>query len=419
MIKYHLSLLAFLVLISFDLYASPKSDFELGVTAFKSGDNETAIEYFESAMHQGMNTVSLHYNLASSYYKVSRYEDAKKLFKLTVKIDAMRDLSEYNLGLVALKQKEWQLARDYFTSVVNSGRDKKLTNLSQQQLNLLTKGEKRTKITAFANIGYDDNIVSAGSETALNQSDSFYDVFASVDYLIAGKRKDGWMADASIYMLDYSDFDYANFDLFSLGVKKSFELSDWKTSFHLKYSKSLYGDEDYLTYSMVDIKGYKSLSSSNRIYLRYRYEDINSDDLFYDYLEGWRQRATLEYRNASTKNITQLFYELELNNRDDLVSTSYSYEYSPTRNTIRGKLTHFLNDKWHLSGDLSYRYSDFPSSPTLDREDKRWKLALVADYIIDPSFKLSTKLQHIDTSSTEDRYEYDRSVMSVGLIKTF
>lgn len=419
MLKKNLNFIILLLLISFDLYASPESDFELGVSAFKSGDNEAAIEYFESAMHQGMNTVSLHYNLASSYYKVGRYEDAKKLFKLTHETDAMRDLAEYNLGLVALKQEERQLAREYFTSVVNSGRDKKLTKLSEQQLTLLTKGEKRTIVTAFANIGYDDNIVSAGSETALNQSDSFYDVYASVNYLITGKRKDGWMADASIYMLDYSDFDYANYDLFSLGVKKSFELSDWKTSLHLKYSKSLYGDEDYLTYSMVDIKGYKSLSRSNRIYLRYRYEDINSDDLYYDYLEGWRQRATLEYRNASTKNITQLFYELELNNRDDLVTTRYSYEYSPTRHTIRGKLTHFLNDKWHLSGDLSYRYSDFPSSPTLDREDKRWKLALVADYIIDPGFKLSSKLQHIDTSSTEDRYEFDKSVISVGLIKTF
>ena len=419
MLKFSFSLIAFFFLLSFNSHASPETDFNLGVQAFKSGKNEAAVKYFESAMHQGMNTVSLHYNLASSYYKVARYEDAKKFFKLTYKTDAMRDLAEYNLGLVALKQKEWQLAGEYFTSVVNSGRDKKLTKLSQQQLTLLTKGEKQTKVTAFANVGYDDNIVSALSEAALNESDSFYDAYAAVDYLVTGKREDGWIADASLYMLDYSDYDSSNLDLFSLGVKKTFELNDWKSSLHFKLSKTLYGEEDYLSAVMIDAKAYKSLTSSDRIYLRYRYEDISSDDLIYDYLEGWRQRATFEYRNASSKNIKQLFYELELNDRGDLVGTGYSYEYSPTRHTVRGKLTHVLNEKWHLSGDLSYRFSDFPSSPTMDREDELWKLVLAADYIINPSFKLSTKLQFIDNSSTEDRYEYDKSLLSVGLIKSF
>ena len=419
MFKSNFSLIALLLFLSFNLQASPETDFELGVKAFKSGDNEVAVKYFESAMHQGMNTVSLHYNLASSYYKVGRYEDAKRLFKLTYQTDAMRDLAEYNLGLVALKQKEWKLAREYFTSVINSGRDEKLTNLSQQQLTLLTKGEKRTKVTAFANIGYDDNIVSASSESALNQSDSFYDVYASIDYLITGKRKDGWLVDASLYMLDYSDVDSSNLDLFNLGVKKTFDLNSWKTSLHFKLSKTLYGEEDYLSSAMMDLKGYKNLSSSDRIYLRYRYEDIASDDLIYDYLEGSRHRATLEYRSASSKNIKQLFYELELNDRGNLIGTGYTYEYSPTRHTVRGKLTHLFNDKWHLSGDLSYRFSDFPASSTLDREDERWKLVLAADYIFEPSLKLSTKLQYIDNTSTEDRYEYDKSMISVGLIKTF
>jgi hypothetical protein len=419
MSKYYINLIASLLMISLNLHASPETEFELGTRAFKSGDNESAITYFESAMNQGMNTVSLHYNLASSYYKVGRYEDAKKLFRLTYKTDAMRDLAEYNLGLIALKQKQWQLAREYFTSVVDSGRDKKLTKVSQQQLKLLSKEEKRSKVTAFANIGYDDNVVSVSSESALNESDSFYDVYAAVDYLIAGKRDNGWIADASIYMLDYSDLDSSNLDLLGLGLKKNFKLDDWKTSLQFKLSKILYGDEDYISFATLDMKGYKSLSSSDRIYLRYRYEDIASDDVIYDYLEGSRHRATLEYRIASSKNISQLIYELELNDRGDLVASSYTYEYSPTRHTIRGKLTHFLSDKWHLSGDLSYRLSDFPVSTTMDREDERWKLILGANYLIDSSFKLSSKLKFTNNTSSKDRYEYDKSMVSVGLIKTF
>jgi len=419
MSKFYFSLISLLLLPSFNLHASPQTDFELGTQAYKSGANEVAVRYFESAMNQGMNTLALQFNLASSYYKVGRYEEAKRLFTRLHETDAMRDLAEYNLGLIALKQKQWQSARNNFMSVVNSGRDKKLTKLSQQQLKLLTNEQKRSKITAFANIGYDDNVVSVSSESALNESDSFYDVYAAVDYLVAGKRKDGWIAGASIYMLDYSDLDSSNLDLFSLGLKKTFYLNDWNTSLQLKFSKILYGDEDYTSSVMLDMKGYRSISISDRIYLRYRYEDISSDDNIYNYLEGSRHRATFEYRNTSSKNIRQLFYELEFNDRGDLTGTSYSYEYSPTRHTLRGKLTHLLNKKWRLSGDLSYRFSDFPVSTTLDREDERWRLVLGANYLIDSSFSLNSKLQFTNNSSSNDRYEYDKSMVSVGLIKTF
>ena len=81
MSRLYFSLLIPLLLLSMNLQASPEEDFKLGTQAFKSGDNEAAVKYFESAMNQGMNTVSLHYNLASSYYKVGRYEEAKNKIK--------------------------------------------------------------------------------------------------------------------------------------------------------------------------------------------------------------------------------------------------------------------------------------------------------------------------------------------------
>ena len=65
------------LLFSSDILASAESDYDLGVTAYKAGDNGIAVMYFEYAQKQGMDTVALQYNLASSYYKVGRYEDAK------------------------------------------------------------------------------------------------------------------------------------------------------------------------------------------------------------------------------------------------------------------------------------------------------------------------------------------------------
>ncbi len=65
---------ALILLFSSELLATAESDFKLGVESFKAGDNAAAASYFESAMKQGMDSVSLQYNLASSYYKLGRYE---------------------------------------------------------------------------------------------------------------------------------------------------------------------------------------------------------------------------------------------------------------------------------------------------------------------------------------------------------
>ena len=411
-------LTSFVLFYTTNLLASAETDFELGVESFKAGENEAAVTYFESAMKQGMDTVALRYNLASSYYKVGRYEDAKEYFIDLLKTDAMRDLAEYNLGLIAIKQKRWSVARDHFNAVVESGRDEKLTGLSEKQLAKLTKEEGRFRVFLFGNIGYDNNIVSVSDDSAQNVADNFYDLYASANYLLGGKRDNGWIADASLYRIDYSDYSEYNIGLYWLGLKKSFSLSGWQSGAHFKLYKSTYGGDDYLTSGMIDLTTRKRFSGTYALHLRYRYEDIRSDNVIYDYLAGWRQRASAEYRYFTRNSLTQLSYELELNNRGELITPLYSYEFSPTRNTLRGKYTHKIKD-WRLGGELAYRHSAFPASDTVDRTDNQWSLALSADYHFDPTFKFTSKLQYIDNNSSEDIYVYDKSVIRIGLSKYF
>ena len=400
------------------LLASAETDFELGVAAFKDGDNESAVTYFESAMNQGMDTVALRYNLASSYYKVGRYDDAEKYFLELLETDAMRDLAGYNLGLIAVKKKDWDAARTYFGSVAESGRDEKLTRLSEKQLAKLTMEESRFAGIVLANIGYDDNIVSVSDESAQNRSDSFYDLYASASYLLSGKRKNGWIVDATLFRLDYKEDDDYDVGMYWLGLKKTFSTASWNSGAHIKLIKSTYADDDYLTSGMLDLTGNTKLSEADGIYLRYRFEDIHSDSSIYDYLAGWRQRASAEYRRFFPDSLAQFTYELELNNRSELVTAVDSYQYSPTRHTLRGKYTHIVN-KWRLSGDVAYRHSSFPASATIDRTDKQWSLAVAADYHFDKTFKLTGKLQYINNESTVDRYEYDKSIVKIGLGKSF
>ena len=415
--KYLFTALVFIF--SSELLATAQSDYDLGLSSYKSGDNAAAVIYFESAMKQGMDSISLKYNLASSYYKVGRYADAKKYFTLLSQTEKMRDLAEYHLGVIAIKEKNRSEAQRYFSSVVSSGNDAKLVKLSNQHLAALTIKEELWKSRLSFNLGYDDNIDSVSEDTVLGTADNFYELSASTNLLIAGERKEGWIADAAFYAIEYSDIDSNDQRVLALGIKRSMKFADWDSSAHLSVADITYGGDDLQTISKFDFIGRKSISKNERINLRYRVEDIGSDNLLYDYLEGWRQRASFEYQTLSQNSSKQIRYELELNDRGELVTTSGAYDYSPTRHTVRGIYTHAIDKQWWLIGDVTYRFSDFEASSTIDREDNQWRFALTSDYRFDPTFKLSAKYQYTDNESTLDQYSYDKSVIKIGLTKQF
>jgi len=415
--KYFFTALVFMF--SSELLATAQSDYEKGLSSYKSGDNAAAVIYFESAMKQGMDSVSLKYNLASSYYKVGRYADAKKYFALLSQTDKMRDLAEYHLGVIAIKEKNRSEAQRYFSSVVSSGKDEKLVKLSNKHLVALTIEDDLWKSKLSFNLGYDDNIDSVSEDTVLGTADNFYELAASTNLLIAGERKDGWVADLAFYAIEYSDIDTNDQSVVALGVKRSMKLADWDSSVYLSVADITYGGDDLQTISKLDFMGRKSMSNNERINLRYRLEDIGSDNVLYDYLEGWRQRASVEYLSHSKNSIKQLQYEFELNDRGELITTSGAYDYSPTRHTVRGIYTHAINKQWWLIGDIAYRFSDFEASSTINRDDTQWRFALTSDYRFDPTFKLSAKYQYTDNESTLDQYSYDKSVIKIGLTKQF
>jgi len=407
------------LLFTTELLATAQSDYNLGVESYKINDNATALKYFESATNQGMKSVSLQYNLASSYYKLGRYEDAKNIFKQLNKMNEMQDIAKYHLGLIAIKQKNGNLARKYFYAIESSGKDKKLIKLSKKQLLALTEKEDKWKSAVFINLGYDDNISFVTDDSVLDKADSFYELFAFSDLLISGKRKNGWLINASIFGISYSDTDINNENHFNLGLKRSIQLEDWETSAQLTLSKNTYGGDDFQTSSTLAIIGRKPIAKQQYLYLRYQAADIRSEQPLYDYLEGWYQRARIEYRHYSTRNMLQLYYDLEINNRGLLITSTDSYEYSPTRHTVRSLYTHIINKQWWLNGDLSYRFSDFSPSSTIDREDDQLTLALSVDYRFDKTLKLTTNYQYINNVSTVDRYTYDKSIIKIGLSKSF
>lgn len=408
-----------MLLFSSGAMASAETDFSEGARLFKAGDYSSAVTRFKKAEKQGMDSVALHYNLASSYYKLEDYEKARHYFELVAKSSKMRDLAEYNLGLIALKQDGDDEARQHFNRLVKESKDAKIVTLARSKLYDMKKADDRWKAYLSANMGYDDNITALPSDSAADISDSFYTLAASVDAVLSGKRNEGWVADASYSRLDFSDTDIYDDYRYAVGIRRESVLGSWDTRIHLNLTNKNYGGEDFQTITKLDMIGKKSLTKTGRLYLRYRYEDVGSNNEIYDYLEGSRQRATIEYRDYTSKNIKQISYELELNDRDELVASTYAYEYSPTRHTVRGKYTQILSEAWRLTGDLSYRVSDFPESASFERSDDQSKLTLAAEYRFDKSLKLKASALFVNNESTVEFYDYDKTMVLLGVSKLF
>jgi len=78
-----------------------------------------------------------------------------------------------------------------------------------------------------------------------------------------------------------------------------------------------------------------------------------------------------------------------------------------------------LSRNWHLTGDLAYRASDYPTTPNQDRQDDRYKAAVYADYRFTRDIKLRAKVEHTNNRSTENIFAYKRTIYTVGLNALF
>lgn len=412
-------IIALLLLYSSVARATAKEDYNDGVEFFRKGDYHSAVARFRSAEKKGMASAALFYNLGSAYFKLEQYADSKKYFTRVAEYPDKRALAEFNLGMIAMKQYSNDEALAHFKYAEANSSDQKIVDAAKQTIADLTGTGKRWGAYVAANFGYDDNISVTPDNLALGVDDTFYNVYATADFIVDGKRKSGWLLDAAVFTIDYSDSDNFDQSFYTIGLRNEHRFSSWDTITRLKYGNSKFGGKDLQSFYKLDVLGVMSLPGNAKILLQYRFDDFTSENPVYDYLEGWRQRAQIRYSRNTESSSQQVYYEGELNNRGELVTPSYSYEYSPTRHTLGGRYTHKFSDQWYLTGNLSYRASVFPASVTLDRYDTMWTLDVMLDYRIDPTLVVKTRVEYIQNDSSVDIYTYDKTLITLGVSKLF
>lgn len=414
------------------LTAAPADDFRQGQQAFRQGQYEQALHWFEKARKAGMNNAAIHYNLGVTHYRLGRYSEAEKAFLRTARFRKMAPLAWYNLGLVKLRQGDRKAAAGWFRKAKDATRDPKLRTLAEQQFKAASRS--RWRAYAYAGIGYDDNITLTSDVLNLQtgKSDSFIELFATTRGILSGSLRNGVILRASAFGdLYFSQSDY-NYTEFNAGLYKSLPLGRWNTESGVRLSRSNYGGTGYLQIASLDLRGMRRLNRTTRLDLRLRFRSLDAIDPRFDYFSGSSYDLRIGGRwRTGADSALRAYYQYQDNDRNDIRNGADFRSVSPQRHrlrlTWRGRLTR--NWKMHLAGE--YRLSDYKDENvysavprTIRRKDTRWRA------LVEVSRRLSSKTDLVfsytytnnDSNLTIPNvadYDYTRNVLLASVQVAF
>ena len=399
---------------------------------YQQKDYLQAKQYFTYALQKsedkGDVSASLYYNLGSVCYKLEQYEQSRSYFEKLQDNKKLNAIALYNIALIENRQGDKEATIDTLRQSRSITEDPQLVALIDKQLKKLVKQKpvRRKKISykdwhayLYLSYGYDSNISFAPLEVASNESGSFGQFIGVFDKVIVGKgagaKQHALLFTSSVFLSNYFSTDFNDYNLFDVGLRYAFPVSQWRNKLDMNLKKSTYGHEDYQGITSVTYKTRRHFSNRNVFNLRYRYEQIESLDTRFDYLEGQRQRFWLGYQWIWPRDAVQLWYQLELNDRENTATRNYS----PTRNTLRLRYEKDLDSTNRIYGEYEYRHSQYDPTPVQDRQDDRSSFLLAYVNDIAPGWQLSAKWRFRSNRSSDEIYSYDRHIAMLTLRKLF
>ncbi len=400
---------------STDSNISPEVLFEQGSSAFLARDYKKGLTLFLKARDQGLDTVSLSYNIGVCAYKLEDYNQARKAFLEVSRKPGMAPLAYYNLALIGVKEHDRDAARSWFEKTIATTTDAKLKKLAGLGLERLSS-QARPSWFGFASLGggYNDNITIV-TDTATAASSGTGDSFSELLAIARGpvfSPESHFNLQLNAYDLNYfneSDYDYSSFGLkfFHRG-----SILSWQSEIGADYSYSFLGSEQYARIPSGFVEFRKAFSTGTFFRTRYTFSDIDMLAINSDLLSGTRNRLQLEAGKKWGRTRAALEYQLELNDRDNP-------DESPTRNGLKLKLKLKAAQKTTLNASAGYRQSSYEINGAADRDDDLALASLRLAYNVTSAWILGADYRYENNQSNDTSYEYTSNVVQLNLTRNF
>lgn len=407
-----------------DIKRSDENNLRLAKDEYQKGNYLVAKQYFEIALEHALSqnkpTDTINYNLGSVSYKLKLYSQSKTYFNKLLNHHKLKAVAYYNLALIENKLLRKKSAMDYLHKSKKNSSDKQFTKLIDQQIVKISKS-KQKKINnkrlkdwhayLYVGSGHDSNINFAPLEVASNESGGFLQGIGIFDKRIAGDgygvKKSALLITSTIFLSNYYSTNFNDYDLFDVGLRYLKPVDKWRNVLEVNYKKSTYGHRDYQQISAITLKTKRKLLSGDTLRLRYRYEQFESLDTLFDYLEGNRQKIRAGYQFKWSASSAYLWYEFESNNRTNTANLNYS----PVRNTLRLRFEKKIDVNNKVYVELEQRDSDYEVTLVQDRRDKRAGVLLAYSNTLSTDWKLQARWGFRRNRSTETAFSYDRHII--------
>ena len=415
--------------------ADGDSLFDQGVSLFKAGEYAAAVQRFEQAWRQGLDSPVLHYNLASAYYKLEQYDLARRHFDRAAEAPALTSLSFYNLGLLAVRAGETESAAQWFRQSYERSDDPRLQQLAAAMLDKLggqVPAQRRANPWSGrvgAGLGYDDNVsrINDDLDSVSGQDDIYLDVYGLVGYQLNGSRRQGNVVRFGGALARYGDLAFYNQTLINVGVYHYRPMGAWRTRIGGHYYYEWLDDGPFQQRIHARLRGDLPYHRSRqRLRLEYDYSRLDELDARYERLAGDRHRFKIENTTKRGKHTrVKLGYRLELNDREDFAAGTTFVSYSPTRHNFYAGVKHNFSSTWQGRLDVEYRYTRYEDNEVIGgsdmgrREDDRLRGTVRAVYRVAPSLEWELMYRHTRNESNFEEESYTVNQMTLSVSKSF
>lgn len=388
-----------------------------GVAAFAEQDYLRALSHFERARNAGQTGPAVHYNIAVCQYKLQLYDEARQSFThLDDHYPNMRPLAQYNLGLVARKLSQPEVAvRHFRESYYLSVDDPKLRAMSSTMLRRMigdSLPSRQWMRMISVRGGYDDNVTlqdEAIDVSGISADSPFVEIFGSISGPYAGHS--GFRLDGGFFLLQYSDADEFNQASLFLGGVYEWRARDWGMDVGAHAGTTTLGGDGYERSGRLTARVTRQLTTASSLAVRYRYDDITAADAIFDDIEGSRQRIDLRYRWYSDGHVFKLGLANETNDRADP-------GVSPDRNRIAVEYRYSPETGWGFGVGAELRGSDYDDVLPVREEDlTQVNLSLLRN--APGGWQFFAQYTWADNDSSEPVFSYTRNQLSIGVFRLF
>ncbi len=283
-----------------------------GVYHFMNGKYEEAQKEFLAGLEANPKNPYLHYSLGYTYYKLGKPALAAQYFDSAIQLKSDEAIFHYMAGVAKYDNNDLDGAEHAFNEAIRVAGPSKYAESAKNYIQLIVRQRKiqsikkerakRWRLKTYVSVEYDDNILLTNENLVVN-GEELDDTDTIVNLFLAGEydlwsRPDRRLTARYAFFQSLHDsvdqFDYQRHE-FSLGYQQYWNTPVAPLLLGLRYAfyYDILDSNDFQTTHNVfaDAKVFEPHDFATAF--EYQYQDVNSEDDQYDYLEGEKHNVDL------------------------------------------------------------------------------------------------------------------------------